>query len=118
MWVAQHHTPIIPESVARAPSLDRHVGARLRGPIPAAPRFSVLMSKCVFEVSVDAHTKGRKLDSYRRHRVGEGLRVLVDNDLHRLSVEVLVVTGRLFGRSLDARIDGIDGAPCPIHILR
>ncbi len=66
-----------------------------------------------FEVSVDAHTKGRELDSYRQHRVGEGLRILVDSDLHRLPMEVLVVTGGLFGRSLDARIDGGDGAPCP-----
>jgi len=44
--------------------------------------------------------------------------VLVDPDLHRLPVEVLLVAGGLFGRSLDARIDGIDGAACPIEILR
>ncbi len=69
-------------------------------------------------MSVDAHTKGRRLDGYRRHRVGDGLRVLVDPDLHRLPVEVILVAGGLFGRSLDARIDGIDGAACPIEILR
>ncbi len=69
-------------------------------------------------MSVDAHTEGRKLDGYRRHRVGDGLKVLVDPDLHHLPVEVLVVTGGILGRSLDARIAGIDGAPCPIEILR
>jgi len=69
-------------------------------------------------VSVDAYTKGRRLDGYRRHRVGDGLKVLVDRDLHNLPVEVLVVAGGLFGRTLDAQIDGIDGAACPIEILR
>ncbi len=69
-------------------------------------------------MSVDARTKGRKLDGYRRHRVGGGVKVLVDADLQHLPVEVLVVTGGVLGRSLDARITGIDGAPCPIEILR
>jgi len=69
-------------------------------------------------VSVDAHTQGRKLDGYRRHRLGDGLKVLVDRDLHNLPVEVLVVAGGLFGRSLDAQIGGVDGAACPIEILR
>ncbi len=69
-------------------------------------------------MSVDAHTKERKLDGYRRHRVNEGVKVLVDKDLQRLPVEVLVVAGGLFGRSLDAHIDGLDGAACPIEILR
>ncbi len=69
-------------------------------------------------MSVDAHTKGRKLDGYRRHRLGDGIKVLVDKDLQRLPVEVLVVAGGLFGRSLDTRIDGLNGAPCPIEILR
>lgn len=69
-------------------------------------------------MSVDAHTRGRKLDGYRRHRVGDGLKVLVDRDLHNLPVEVLVVAGGLFGRTLDVQIDGLDGAACPIEILR
>ncbi len=68
-------------------------------------------------MSVDAHTKGRKLEGYRRHRVGDDLKILVDTDLQRLPVEVLVVAGGLLGRSLDVQIDGLNGAACPIQLV-
>ncbi len=67
-------------------------------------------------MSVDARTKGRRLDGYTPHTIDE-LHLLVDPDLHRLPVEVTVTTGGLLGRSLGIEVDGLDGAPCPIQLI-
>ena len=67
-------------------------------------------------MSVDARTKGRRLDGYRNHRVDE-LRLLVDPDLQLLPVEVTVTSGGLLGRSLGVEVDGLDGAACPIQLI-
>ena len=80
-----------------------------------------MRTKPTFEVSVDARVKGRRLDGYRPHRIRRGddeLSVLIDPDLQRLAVEVTVVAAGLFRRGLGADVDGIDGAPCPIHLIR
>jgi len=67
-------------------------------------------------VSVDTHTKGRKLDGYRRQRVGDH-EVLLDPDLLKLPVELTVTTAGLLGRKLGIAVDGLDGAACPIELL-
>mgnify|MGYP001594925712 FL=1 len=67
-------------------------------------------------MSVDARTKGRRLDGYRREQADD-VEVLFDPDLYRLPVEVTVVVGGLLGRSLGAEVDGLDGAACPIELV-
>ncbi len=70
-------------------------------------------------MSVDARTKGRKLDSYRRTSTDlDDVTVLVDPDLLRLPVDVTVTAAGVFRRGLSADVDGIDGAPCPIQLVR
>lgn len=72
-------------------------------------------------MSVDARTKNRRLDGYRRHTImvnGDDVAVLIDPDLARLAVEVTVTTAGLFRRGLGVDVDGIDGATCPIHLIR
>ncbi|MFQ5557874.1 MAG: hypothetical protein ACE5GB_10270 [Acidimicrobiales bacterium] len=69
-------------------------------------------------MSVDTHTTGRKLNRYKRHRLEDDVRVLIDPDLARLPVEVTLVTKGLFGRGLKVIVDGIDGAACPIEVIR
>jgi hypothetical protein len=69
-------------------------------------------------VSVDTRTKGRRLDGYTTRRIEKDLTLLVDPDLIRLSVEITVITAGLFGRGLGADVDGVDGAACPIEIVR
>ena len=68
-------------------------------------------------MSVDTRATGRRLDAYHRTRVGD-IVVLIDRDLARLSVEVTVMKSGLFGRGIGVRIDGVDGAPCPINLVR
>ncbi len=70
----------------------------------------------MFEVSVDARTKGRRLDGYTRQRVGEH-EVLLDPDLLKLPVELTIVSGGVFGRGLGAAVGGLNGAACPIQLL-
>ena len=68
-------------------------------------------------MSVDTCVTGRRLDAYHRTQVGD-IVVLIDRDLARLSVEVTVMKSGLFGRGIGVRIDGVDGAPCPINLVR
>ncbi|MEM9466612.1 MAG: hypothetical protein AAGA90_14665 [Actinomycetota bacterium] len=68
-------------------------------------------------MSVDTRTAGRKLDSYLPTRIGE-IEVLVDADLARLPVEVTVMKGGMLGRGVGVHVDGVDGAPCPITLIR
>ncbi len=68
-------------------------------------------------MSVDTHTNGRTLDGYAQTSVDEVL-VLVDADLARLPVEIRVTKAGLFGRGVGVLIDGVDGAPCPIQLIR
>ena len=70
----------------------------------------------MFEVSVDARTKGRKLDGYTLRRI-EGHEMLLDPDLLKLPVELTITTGGVFGRKLTAAVDGINGAACPIQLI-
>ena len=67
-------------------------------------------------MSVDTHTKGRKLDGYTREHA-DGVTVLVDPDLSRLPVEIVVKKAGLFGRGVGVHVDGVGGAPCPIHLV-
>ena len=68
-------------------------------------------------MSVDTRTAGRKLDSYQPTRIGE-VEILVDADLARLPVEVTVMKAGLLGRGVGVHVDGVDGAPCPINLVR
>ena len=68
-------------------------------------------------MSVDTRTSGRRLDSYQRNRVGE-VDILIDADLARLPVEVTVRKAGLLGRGVGVYVDGVDGAPCPINLVR
>ena len=68
-------------------------------------------------MSVDTRATGRRRDAYHRTQVGD-IVVLIDRDLARLSVEVTVMKSGLFGRGIGVRIDGVDGAPCPINLVR
>ena len=68
-------------------------------------------------MSVDTRATGRRLDAYHQTQVGD-IVVLIDRDLARLSVEVTVMKSGLFGRGIGVRIDGVDGAPCPINLVR
>lgn len=68
-------------------------------------------------MSVDTHTHGRKLDGYRRERSAD-VTVLIDPDLARLPVEIVVTKGGILGRGVGVHVDGIDGAPCPINLVR
>ena len=67
-------------------------------------------------MSVDTNTKGRKLDSYKVHRV-DGHEVLLDPDLLKLPIELTITSGGIFGRGLSATADGLNGAACPIELL-
>jgi hypothetical protein len=75
-----------------------------------------MRSKPRFEVSVDARTKGRKLDSYTVRHV-DGHELLLDPDLLKLPVELTITTGGIFGRGLSATVDGLNGAACPIQLI-
>lgn len=68
-------------------------------------------------MSVDTHTTGRRLDGYARASADDVI-VLVDPDLARLPVEIVVTKAGLFGRGVGVRVDGVDGAPCPIKLVR
>ncbi len=67
-------------------------------------------------MSVDARTKGRRLEGYRRQRLGDQ-ELLLDPDLFKLPVEMTITTGGLLGRKLTVVVDGLDGAPCPIQLI-
>ncbi len=67
-------------------------------------------------MSVDTRTKGRHPDSFTRRHI-DGHEVLLDPDLLTLPVELTITSGGVFGRSLDAAVDGLDGAACPIQLL-
>ena len=67
-------------------------------------------------MSVDARTKCRLLDGYTRRQV-DGHEVLLDPDLLKLSVELTIVSGVVFGRGLGAAVDGLNGAACPIQLI-
>lgn len=43
--------------------------------------------------------------------------MLLDPDLLRLPIELTITTGGIFGRSLSATADGLNGAACPIELL-
>jgi len=68
-------------------------------------------------VSVDTHTGGRRLDGYTSAETN-GITILVDPDLARLPIEVTVHKAGLLGRGVSVQVDGIDGAPCPIDLVR
>jgi hypothetical protein len=68
-------------------------------------------------VSVDTCATGRRLDVYHRTQVGD-IVVLIDHDLARLPVEVTVMKSGLLGRGVGVHVDGVDGAPCPINLVR
>ena len=68
-------------------------------------------------MSVDTHTTGRALDGYQSTHIGQ-IEVLIDADLARLPVAVTIVKAGLFGRRVGVRVNGIDGAPCPINLIR
>ena len=68
-------------------------------------------------MSVDTRTSGRRLDGYQRTRVGD-VEILIDIDLARLPVEVTVMKAGLLGRGVGVHVDGVDGAPCPINLVR
>jgi len=56
-----------------------------------------------FEVSVDARTKGRRLDGYTRRQIG-GHEVLLEPDLLKQPVELTTVSSGVFGRGLGAAV--------------
>ena len=68
-------------------------------------------------MSVDTRATGRRLDAYHQTQVGD-IVVLIDRDLARLPVEVTVMKSGLLGRGVSVHVDGIDGAPCPINLVR
>jgi hypothetical protein len=68
-------------------------------------------------VSVDTRATGRRLDTSHRTQVGD-IVVLIDHDLARLPVEVTVMKSGLLGRGVGVHVDGVDGAPCPINLVR
>ena len=68
-------------------------------------------------MSVDTRATGRRLDIYHRTQVGD-IVILIDRDLARLSVEITVMKGGLLGRGVGMHVDGVDGAPCPINLVR
>ena len=68
-------------------------------------------------MSVDTRATGRRLDAYQQTQVGD-IVVLIDRDLARLPVEVTVMKSGLLGRGVGVHVDGIDGAPCPINLVR
>ena len=68
-------------------------------------------------MSVDTRTAGRTLDSYLPTRIGD-IEILIDADLARLPVEVTVMKAGLLGRGVGVHVDGVDGAPCPINLIR
>jgi hypothetical protein len=68
-------------------------------------------------VSVDTRTAGRRLDSYEATKVGD-VEILIDADLVRLPVEITVMKAGLLGRGVGVHVDGVDGAPCPINLIR
>lgn len=68
-------------------------------------------------MSVDTHTSGRRLDGYTSEHT-DGVTILIDPDLARLPVEVVVKKAGLLGRGVGVHIDGVDGAPCPINLVR
>ena len=68
-------------------------------------------------MSVDTRATGSRLDAYHQTQVGD-IVVLIDRDLARLPVEVTVMKSGLLGRGVDVHVDGIDGAPCPINLVR
>ena len=68
-------------------------------------------------MSVYTRTSGRKLDVYHQAQIGDVV-ILIDRDLARLPVEVTVKKGGLLGRGVGVHVDGVDGAPCPINLVR
>ncbi len=68
-------------------------------------------------MSVDTRTAGRRLDGYQPTRIGD-VEILVDADLARLPVEVTVKKAGVFGRGVGVHVAGVDGAPCPIDLVR
>ena len=68
-------------------------------------------------MSVDTRATGRRLAAYHQTQVGD-IVVLIDRDLARLPVEVTVMKSGLLGRGVGVHVDGIDGAPCPINLVR
>ena len=68
-------------------------------------------------MSVDTRTTGRTLDGYQRARIGE-VEILIDADLAGLAVEVTVMKAGLLGRGVGVHVDGVDGRPCPINLIR
>ena len=69
-------------------------------------------------MSVDTRTKGRRLDSYLRQPLDDGVAILVDPDLARLAVEIDLYGRGLRRRKLGVDVDGYDGAACPIDLIR
>lgn len=69
-------------------------------------------------MSVDTHTKGRRLDSYLRQPLDDGVAILVDPDLARLAVEIDLYGRGLRRRKLGVDVGGYDGAACPIELIR
>ena len=68
-------------------------------------------------MSVDTHTAGRTLDGYARASADDVM-LLIDPDLARLPVEIVVKKAGLFGRGVGVHVDGVDGAPCPLNLIR
>ena len=68
-------------------------------------------------MSVDTCVTGRRLDAYHRTQVAD-IVILIDRDLARLPVEVTVMKSGLLGRGIGVHVDGVDGAPCPINLVR
>ena len=68
-------------------------------------------------MSVDTRATGRRLDVYHQTEVGD-IVILADRDLTRLPVEVTVMKSGLLGRDVSVHVDGVDGVPCPINLVR
>ena len=68
-------------------------------------------------MSVDTRATGRRLDAYHRTQVAD-IVILIDRDHARLPVEVTVMKSGLLGRGIGVRVEGVDGAPCPINLVR
>lgn len=69
-------------------------------------------------MSVDTRTSGRRLGSYHRQHLDDGLAVLVDPDLARLPVEIDLYGRGIRRRKLGVAVGGYDGAACPINLIR